>query len=76
MINQLGMGQRVRIRLSPATSSKFHPLKKYSLSFTAYYKKVRSLYFQRLQQSPLNLSSKVCSLLSLSLHHWSTKNKR
>jgi hypothetical protein len=43
-----------KLRLSLATSSKFHPLKEYSLSFIAYSKKVCSLYLQRLQQSSLN----------------------
>jgi hypothetical protein len=42
------------LRLSPATSSKFHPLKEYFLSFTAHSKRFRPLYFLHLQQHPLN----------------------
>jgi hypothetical protein len=38
-----------------AASPKFHPLKEYSMSFTAPYKRFYSLYFFRLQQRPLNL---------------------
>jgi hypothetical protein len=40
-------------RLSPVTSSKFRPLKEYSLSFTASSKKIRPLYLIHLQQHPL-----------------------
>jgi hypothetical protein len=43
------------LRLSPATSSKFHPLKEYYLSFTDYFKRFRTLYFYSLQQRPLYL---------------------
>jgi hypothetical protein len=43
-----------RVRLSPATSSKFHPLKEYSLSFTAHSKRFFSLYLHHLQQRSLN----------------------
>jgi hypothetical protein len=43
------------IRLSPATSPKFHPLKEYSLSFTAHSKRLHPLYILLLQQHPLNL---------------------
>jgi hypothetical protein len=43
------------LRLSPATSPKFHPLKEYSLSFTAHSKRFRPLYLISLQQRPLNL---------------------
>jgi hypothetical protein len=42
------------VLLSPATSSKFHPLKVYSLSFTAHSKRFCSLYLHHLQQSSLN----------------------
>jgi hypothetical protein len=42
------------IRLSPATSPKFRPLKEYSLSFTTLSKRFCSLYFLHLQQCPLN----------------------
>jgi hypothetical protein len=42
------------MRLSPATSPKFYPLKEYSLSFTEPSKKFRPLYLRQLQQRPLN----------------------
>jgi hypothetical protein len=42
------------LRLSPATSPKFHPLKEYSLSFTAHSKKFHPLYLLHLQQRSLN----------------------
>lgn len=42
------------IRLSPATSSKFHPLNKYSSSFTVHSKKFYHLYLYHLQQRSLN----------------------
>jgi hypothetical protein len=42
------------VRLSPATSPKFHPLKEYSLSFTALSKRFCTLYLLHLQQYPLN----------------------
>lgn len=42
-----------RVRLFSATSSKFHPLKKYSLSFTASSKKFCPLYLLHLRQHPL-----------------------
>jgi hypothetical protein len=41
------------LRLSPATSPKFHSLKEYSLSFTELSKRFGSLYFLHLQQRPL-----------------------
>jgi hypothetical protein len=44
----------ISLRLSPATSSKFRPLKKYSLSFTEHSKRFHPLYFLHLQQRPLN----------------------
>jgi hypothetical protein len=43
-----------RLRLSPAMSSKFRPLKEYFLSFTAHYIYFRSLYLHYLQQRSLN----------------------
>jgi hypothetical protein len=43
------------LRLSPATSPKFHPLKEYSLSFTAHSKFFCPLYLLNLQQCSLNL---------------------
>jgi hypothetical protein len=42
------------LRLSPATSPKFYPLKEYSLSFTAHFKRFYPLYLLSLQQHPLN----------------------
>jgi hypothetical protein len=43
------------LRLSPATSSKFHPLKEYSLSFTELSKRFYPLNLLHLQQRSLNL---------------------
>jgi hypothetical protein len=43
-----------QLRLSPATSPKFDPLKEYSLSFTALSKRLCTLYLLHLQQYPLN----------------------
>jgi hypothetical protein len=42
------------LRLSPAASPKFHPLKEYSLSFTEHSKRFCPLYILSLQQRPLN----------------------
>ena len=42
------------LRLSPAASPKFRPLKEYSLSFTEHSKRFCPLYILRLQQRPLN----------------------
>jgi hypothetical protein len=44
----------ISLRLSPATSPKFRPLKEYSLSFTEHSKRFHPLYFLHLQQRPLN----------------------
>jgi hypothetical protein len=41
------------LRLSPTMSPKFHPLKEYSLSFTAPSKRFRPLYLYPFQQRPL-----------------------
>jgi hypothetical protein len=41
------------VRLSPATFSKFHPLKEYSMFFTVLSKIFRPLYLHRLQQRTL-----------------------
>jgi hypothetical protein len=43
-----------RLRLSSATSSKFHPLKEYFLSFTSHSKNFRTLCLHHLQQRSLN----------------------
>jgi hypothetical protein len=50
-------------RLSPATFPKFCPLKEYSLSFTALFKRFGSLYFLHLQQCPLNFILYINSVL-------------
>jgi hypothetical protein len=42
------------LRLSSSTSTKFHPLNKYSLYFTTYSKRFRFLYLLSLHQRPLN----------------------
>jgi hypothetical protein len=46
--------QSVGLRLSPARSPKFYPIKEYSLFFTEPSKKFRPLYIRQLQQRPLN----------------------
>jgi hypothetical protein len=46
--------QQYPLSLSLATSPKFHPLKEYSLSFTALSKRFCTLYLLHLQQYPLN----------------------
>jgi hypothetical protein len=48
------MRRPLSLRLSPAVFPKFHPLKKYSLSFTEHYKIFYPLYILSLQQRPLN----------------------
>ena len=48
------MSGYLSLRLSPATSSKFYPLKEYSLSFTELSKIFHPLYLDFLQQRPLN----------------------
>jgi hypothetical protein len=55
-------------RLSPATSSKFDPLKKYSLSFTALSKRFCTLYLLHLQQYPLNSILYINSVLDLTFY--------
>jgi hypothetical protein len=42
------------VRLSPAASPKFRPLKEYSLPFTEHSKRFCPLYILSLQQRPLN----------------------
>jgi hypothetical protein len=44
----------VHLRLSPAASPKFHPLKEYSLSFIEHSKRFCPVYILSLQQRPLN----------------------
>jgi hypothetical protein len=60
------------IRLSPATSSKIHPLKEYSLSFTEHFKRFHPLYLHQLQQRPLKFilyisSTLICQLNKLNI---------
>jgi hypothetical protein len=50
-------------RLSPATYSEFHPLKEYSLSFTAHSKRFHPLYLRHLQQRPLNFILYISSFV-------------
>jgi hypothetical protein len=57
------------VRLSPATSSKFHPLKKYSLSFTVHSKRLRPLYLLSLQQFPLKSALYSYSINRLYILH-------
>jgi hypothetical protein len=45
---------KLALRPSPATSPKFHLLKKYSMSFTTLSKRFCTLYLLHLQQYPLN----------------------
>jgi hypothetical protein len=52
----------VCIRLSPATYPKFRSLKKYSLSFTAFSKRLCSLYLLHLQQRHLNSNLYIYSV--------------
>jgi hypothetical protein len=51
------------LRLSPATYSKFHPLKEYSLSFTTHSKRFHPLYLRHLQQRPLNFILYISSFV-------------
>jgi hypothetical protein len=62
------------IRLSPAISPKFHPLKEYSSYFTAHSKRFRPLYFHRFQQRPLNSVLYIYSVTRFYYFHWSLKN--
>jgi hypothetical protein len=57
------------MRLSPATSSKFHPLKKYFVSFTTLSKIFRPLYLFLLQQRPLNFILYINSVTRLYFLH-------
>jgi hypothetical protein len=50
------------LRLSLATSPKFHPLKEYFMSFTTHSKRFRPLYLFRLQQRPLNMILYIYSI--------------
>jgi hypothetical protein len=50
------------VRLSPAASLKFHPLKEYSLSFTEHSKKFHPLNFLHLQQRSLNFILYIYSI--------------
>jgi hypothetical protein len=52
----LVLGGTWELRLSPATSPKFHTLKEYSLSFTSLFKRFCTLYLLHLQQYPLNFT--------------------
>ena len=56
------------LRLSPATSPKFYPLKEYFLSFIALYKRFCTLYLLHLQQYPLNFILYINSVLDLTFY--------
>jgi hypothetical protein len=66
MVVCLGSRAQRSIRLSPATSPKFHPLKEYSVSFITHSKKLHPLYFQHLQQHSLK---SVLYIYSVSRFH-------
>jgi hypothetical protein len=57
-----------RLRLSPATSPKFDPLKEYFLSFTTLSKRLCTLYLLHLQQYPLNSILYINSVLDLAFY--------
>jgi hypothetical protein len=56
------------LRLSPATSPKFYPLKEYSLSFTALSKRFCTLYLLHLRQYPLNSILYINIVLDLTFY--------
>jgi hypothetical protein len=67
--------QSQRFRLSPATSPKIHPLKEYSLSFTAHSKRFCPLYFHHLQQCSLNSVLYIYSVPDFAIKILSSKNE-
>jgi hypothetical protein len=67
-----GVLSSAALRLSPATSSKFHPLKEYSLSFTELSKRFYPLNLLHLQQRSLNLVLYIYSNNKIHKHLFSS----
>jgi hypothetical protein len=57
------------LRLSPAAFSKFHPLKKYFVSFTTHSTRFYHLYLLSLQQRPLNSVLYIYSVNRIHKYH-------
>jgi hypothetical protein len=61
-VDKLAAG-KVLIRLSPAASPKFYPLKKYSSSLTTHFKRLCPLNLSHLQQCSLNFVLYISSFI-------------
>jgi hypothetical protein len=66
----VGSIRRSLLRLSPAMSPKFHPLKEYSLVFTALSKRFYTLYLLHLQQYSLNFILYINSVIRFDILYY------